>query len=414
MEQGHPSSPLPPDIIAALPPALAADVAAVRQLDAVPAILRIVCDMTGLGFAAVARVTERHWIACSVLDRIGFGLPPGAELPVSTTFCNEIRASGRPIIMDEASADPLYRDHPTPRRYGLESYVAVPIRRPDGSVFGTLCALDPRPMKLRDGHALPTLQLFAELIGAQLALQERLATASAALTDAHEIGALREQFVAVLGHDLRDPLASVSAGVEVLGRGPAGREQAGIIGHMRQSCRRMAELVDNILDMARTRLGSGITLERRWDAQLADSLAQVIGEQRSARPEREIVARLALQGPVFCDSARIAQLLSNLLANALLHGAPGRPVWVDAVADASGFRLSVANEGPPIPPHVGARLFRPFTRGTAESDSGGLGLGLFIATEIARAHGGTLGFESGAVETRFTLALPPGPAARHG
>jgi PAS domain S-box-containing protein len=152
-----------------------AAVEAVGRVDAVPSILELLLDSTGLGFGAVARVTETSWTACAVLDRIGFGLPVGGTLEVATTFCSEIRASSTPIVIDQASTDQIYCTHRTPKMYGFESYIAVPIILRSGEIFGTICALDPKPAKLSDPKTLKTLELFAELIGSQLELDETLA-----------------------------------------------------------------------------------------------------------------------------------------------------------------------------------------------------------------------------------------------
>ena len=110
--------------------------------------------------------------------------------------------------------------------------------------------------------------------------------------------------------------------------------------------------------------------------------------------------------PVLCDRARIGQLLSNLLANALTHGDPTSPVWVRAQCTDRMFELSVANKGPHIPPDTVARLFQPFARALHGPDRGGLGLGLYIASEIARSHGGSVVATSSPEETRFTFRMP--------
>ena len=119
-------------------------------------------------------------------------------------------------------------------------------------------------------------------------------------------------------------------------------------------------------------------------------LDQVVSEMRTAQPDRDDPQPTSpSRGPVFCDRARVGQLFSNLLSNALTHGEPGSPVWVRATTDA-GFELSVVNLGPPIAPDSLKRLFLPFARGGEQSSSQGLGLGLYIASEIARAHNGSL------------------------
>lgn len=123
----------------------ARDVEAVSGSGEIAAVLRELCALTGMGFAAVARVTETRWIACQVLDQIGFGLEPGGELEVSTTICNEIRDSQAPVYIDNVSDAPIWATHPTPILYGFESYVSLPLVRGNGSFFGTLCAIDPEP-----------------------------------------------------------------------------------------------------------------------------------------------------------------------------------------------------------------------------------------------------------------------------
>jgi signal transduction histidine kinase len=384
------------------------EVAAVARIDAVPTILEVVCRTTGIGFAAVARVTEDRWIACAVRDDIAFGLEPGGELKVETTLCHEIRQSGEPVVIGNVAEDGIYCGHPTPALYGFQSYISVPIRRPDGSFFGTLCALDPRPAKLDAPETLGMFRLFADLIGFHLDAQERIATSESALLDARQAAELREQFIAVLGHDLRNPLASIDAGVTLLGRSELDEKAKRTLTLIQNSVWRMAGLIDNVLDLARGRLGGGLPVKRDADAALEPALEQVVAELRAVWPERVIDARFDLTEAVACDCARIGQLLSNLLGNALTHGAADRPVRVAASAAGGRFELSVANEGEPIPPETLARLFQPFYRGTGRAAHQGLGLGLYIASEIARAHGGTLEVASDAAETRFTFAMPAG------
>ncbi|HEX7316459.1 MAG TPA: GAF domain-containing sensor histidine kinase [Pyrinomonadaceae bacterium] len=382
------------------------DLDAVSRIDAVPSILEVVCRTTGLGFAAVARVTEDRWIACAVRDEIAFGLQPGSELQVATTICDEIRDSGQLVVIDHASEDQAFCNHPTPKMYGFQSYISVPIRRPDGQFFGTLCAIDPRPARLNTPETVGMFKLFAELISFHLDAQERLRLSESALLDERETAQLREQFIAVLGHDLRNPLGAVRGGADLLLKMSLGEQAAPVIALIRRSAVRMAGLVDNVMDFARGRLGGGLSLTRAVDAGLEAKLEQVIAEARIVWPGRAVKSELALDSPVACDGARIAQMFSNLLANALTHGDPAAPVWVRAHSDADSFELSVANLGEPIPPETVDYLFQPFSRASIEPGQQGLGLGLYIVSEIARAHGGTLEVASSPEETRFTFRMP--------
>jgi signal transduction histidine kinase len=387
-------------------PSFADDLAAIAKIDAVPRILEVVCRTTGMGFAAVARVTEERWIACAVRDEIAFGLEPGGELPVQTTICDEIRASGQPVVIDHAAEDAIFCVHPTPKMYGFQSYISVPITRPDGGFFGTLCAIDPRPARLNTPETVGMFKLFADLIAFHLEAQERVTISERALLGERHTAELREQFIAVLGHDLRTPLASVDAGAKVLRKLPVGDKAAHVAVMIENSAARMAGLIRDILDFARGRLGGGLSVTPILDAGLDKMLEQVLDELRAAWPDRAIRSELALDRPVACDSARIAQLFSNLLSNALTHGDRAGPVSVRAHSDDTGFELSVANLGQPIPSDTIERLFQPFSRASARPGREGLGLGLYIASEIARAHAGSLDVVSSPLETRFTFRMP--------
>ena len=220
-----------------------------------------------------------------------------------------------------------------------------------------------------------------------------------------ETAQLREQFIAVLGHDLRNPLAAISSGISLLAKDAAGERGPRLLALMRGSVLRMSALIDNVLDFARGRLGGGISLSRQPVA-LTPVLEQVVAELRGIAPDREIVADLDLPEAIDCDATRIGQLLSNLVGNAITHGAQGRPVRVQAAVSGDVMELWVANGGSPIPPEAMDRLFHPFFRGEVRPSQQGLGLGLHIASEIAQAHGGTLTVASDASETRLTFRMP--------
>jgi len=157
------------------------DINAVSAISVVPSILEVICQSTGMGFAAVARVTEDRWIACGVRDEIAFGLEPGSELDVETTICHEIRAHRDPVVIDDVDRDPLYRAHPTPRIYGLKSYISVPIVLSDGSFFGTLCAISQKPAHVSRPEIRGLFGLFAQMIGSHLEAGLSLARSNSAL-----------------------------------------------------------------------------------------------------------------------------------------------------------------------------------------------------------------------------------------
>ncbi len=236
-------------------------------------------------------------------------------------------------------------------------------------------------------------------------LEERLRSDSA-LSSQREEAVLREQFIAVLGHDLRNPLASISAGMQLIQKARPDDRTDSIIIMMQRSAGRMAGLIDNVLDFARGRLGGGITLLRSFQP-LEPMLRQVVDELQSTHPESVITTAFELTTPVQADPVRIGQLFSNLLGNALTHGAQGAPVSVTAKTT-DRFELVVCNAGSPIAPEAMERLFYPFSRGEVRPSQQGLGLGLYIALEIAKAHGGTIDVTSTQEETCFALRMPLG------
>lgn len=382
----------------------AADIEAVCGISVVPRILETVLRLTGMGYAAVTRISDLHWVACSVRDEIGFGAPVGTELPTEETLCNEIRLTGEPIVVPSAGGDYRHGAHPALGRYGMASYIAMPILLPDGRFFGTLLALDRVPRPLDRPELQEMFRIFAELIGFHLQAGERLAASEAQLADERHTGGLREQFLAVVGHDLRSPLSALGAGIELLARKPGRPDSDEILEQMQGSVERMAALIGDVLDFARGRLGGGLVLERRTVA-LAPLLQQAVAEHRAAHPGQRIELDCDCVPTVDCDPRRLAQLLGNLLGNALTHGASDAPVRVACRQDGAMLALSVANRGDPIPEAARPLLFHPFVRGRAGRQQG-LGLGLYIAAEIARAHGGTLEVESGQDRTVFTLHLP--------
>jgi signal transduction histidine kinase len=385
----------------------AEELAAISRIDAVQTILEVICRSTGMGFSAVARVTETKWVACAVRDEIAFGLKPGGELELGTTICDEIRQTGKLVVIDHVATDAMYREHHTPRQYGFQSYLSVPIYLKDGRFFGTLCAIDPRPAKVNTPETLGMFKLFADLIAMHLEAQERMSANEAALVYEREQSKLREEFIAVLGHDLRNPLSAIHSGMDLLKMGRQDEETMEVVEIVQRSTARMGELIQNVVDFARGRLGGGMTMRLVEDKALGKELEQVVTELQTAWPGREIQWGIAVNGVVLCDGARLAQMLSNLVANALTHGEKGSPVWVRAETTGGRFELSVRNRGA-ISAEAQGQLFQPFSRGKARAGQQGLGLGLYIASEIARAHGGELTAKVVEGETWFVFRMGVG------
>jgi sigma-B regulation protein RsbU (phosphoserine phosphatase) len=306
-----------------------------------------------------------------------------------------------------------YETHMAPllRLQGFVNELALDLLHADGSKLPVIAnAAEKRGAD--EEHVFTRLTMFKAVDrrtyerGLVTAKTQAEATAAAE----HETSMLREQFIAVLGHDLRNPMAALAAGIRMIGdRETLSARGQLVVKEMSASVSRATALIENVLDFARGRLGDGLTLTRS-PAAVAPVLDQVVAEIRAIAPDRQIMTHFSIGQLVNCDPARVAQLASNLIANAVTHGAPGIPIDVEATTTDGKFILSVANGGVPIPPAARAQLFQPFFRGAVRRSQQGLGLGLFIVNEIAKAHGGTMDVASSEEETRFTFSMPLEPA----
>lgn len=382
------------------------DVMAVSRIDAVPALLQFICQTTGMGVAVVARVTDSLWTVCAIQDTVGMGVEPGSSLDVSLTLCKESRALREAIFVDRISDHPDFCEHPGPQTFNIESYVTVPIVRQDGRYFGNLCAIDPQARQVSSPQTRAMFVIFADLIAMQLDSEDRLQAANVARLDEKAVSDLREQFIAVLGHDLRNPLSAVSTTAELLLRRP--EPDVNRLGaRLKTTSRRMGKLIDDVLDFARGRMGTGIGVVMTVEPDMAQAFLDVVDELRQAHPAREIQTDLEIPQPLRCDRGRLQQLLSNLIGNALTYGAADVPVVVSAVLNEGSLLLTVANGGKPIAPENLSQVFKPYWRPNTSKPGGGLGLGLYICTEIAKAHGGQMEVSSSAAAgTVFGARLP--------
>ncbi|MCF4101871.1 GAF domain-containing sensor histidine kinase [Gillisia sp. M10.2A] len=386
------------------------DVEAINKISAVPSLLNVICRTTGMRFAAIARVTDEKWVTCMAQDEIEFGLKPGDELELESTICNEIRQHHNPVIIPHVAKDVNFCGHHTPLRYGFQSYISIPIFRRDGRFFGTLCAIDPEPAKIDTVEVKEMFFLYAQLIAFHLETVEELEEVSASLKEERHVAELRETFIAILGHDLRNPVGTTRMCADILLKLPLSdiaKRQATVI---KSTSYRMQELIDNLLDYAKGHLGDGINLDLSDDKSLLENaLTQVVDEMSSMYNSNAIEANIQIEEKVTCDANRIAQLFSNLLGNAVKHGAEDQPIHVSATTNEGDFSLCVANSGNRISDEAMMDIFKPFFTQKSERNSSGLGLGLYISSEIAKAHHGTMSVESTDEKTCFSLKMPLRP-----
>lgn len=327
--------------------------------------------------------------------------------------------AGRPQLVPELTDAALEAMARSPehlallREVGLSSAIAVPILV-GGQAIGLISFVSSDSRRRYQPADLQMAEQLAQR--AATAIENARAHAALKLSDEKREAtvaalerALRENelFAGVLAHDLRNPLTAILAAAQLLllRSDAQGTRLEEPLRRILRSGERMSRMVDQLLDFTRARLGNGFELSPR-ETDLRALCAQVMGELEVAHPQwrLELTAGGALVGR--WDPDRLSQLVSNLLGNAGQHGEPGKPIRLELDGTAaSEVVLAVRNHGA-IPAELLPEIFTPF-RGSGERGTGGLGLGLYIAREIARSHRGRLEVESSpAAGTTFTLRLP--------
>ncbi len=269
----------------------------------------------------------------------------------------------------------ILTDQP-PRTVAISS---VPMRDTRGAIVGTVSALDD--------------------VSAQRAIS----------VERERVAEFQQQMLAIVGHDLRNPLSAFVTGVELLNHAiPADSPSSKLVKRLDSSAQRMTRMVEQLLDVTRARLGSGLPVARR-QVDLGPIVLAVVEELALAYPNAELELRRCDSITGAWDPDRLAQVVSNLAANAIQYGRPGSPIIVELESTPATATVTISNQvrGEPIPSQQLATLFEPFRRGADRTQqAGGLGLGLYIVREVVRAHGGTIEVDSTVDGTTFCVRLP--------
>lgn len=360
-------------------------------------ITRLAAQMFDMPIALVTLVDlERQWFkSCIGLDY--------RETPRSDSFCSYAIRQDDLLEIPNARKHPLFAANPSvagPPH--ITFYAGQPLTAPSGHRIGTLCVLDRRPRTLT-----PVQREQLRSLAAWVELECTLVQANAV---AAETAKAKQDFVALVGDELRTPLTSVHASLELLGTGRFGAlpdEAARVVGIAGQNAAGMVRLADDVLDLSRIRSG------RLWlnveDIDLADVVKQalhavVADADRLGVPVSSDCGHVMVRG----DADRLVQAITNLVANAVTASTAGSPVTVAAEAGDVTVAVRVADHGPGIPADQLDRVFEPFVQvDTWSAQHDGAGLGLAIARGIVETHGGTLTAESThGVGSTFTVVLP--------
>ena len=238
--------------------------------------------------------------------------------------------------------------------------------------------------------------------------------AKLALAELRARSEYEQRLIGIVSHDLRNPLNSIALSGSLLATLPLEDLAARTVARLTRSADRATRLIADLLDFAKARIGTTIPINPR-PTNLREIVEHVVDELQAERAAREIRVGHAGDEHGSWDADRIAQVLSNLVGNAMQHGPPDAPITIESRIEGDHAVVAVMNDGPPIPPADMPHLFEPFQRGRNATHAGGsMGLGLYIAREVVMAHGGTIEVESQQGQgTRFTVRLPRFAASAH-
>ena len=246
--------------------------------------------------------------------------------------------------------------------------------------------------------------LLQERTATEIALQQAQAELSEAYAIAQRRALFAEQMMAIVSHDLKNPLTTIRMASDFLNRGERTTKEHQLLGHIAQSSERAHRMIADLLDFTQARVGHGISI-RAAPLDLHAVIAHAVDELRVAFPKATLAHRAQGQGAACLDADRVQQIIGNLVANSVAYGDLRQPITVTSRLGDTGCEVSVHNYGAVIPAALLAGLFEPMTRGTDQgSEVRSVGLGLYIVRELARVHGGDVAVSSCATGgTTFTV-----------
>jgi signal transduction histidine kinase len=383
--------------------AIDAAVASVANSDSITTLLLLASEIAGSNIAVLARVSDDVWTVCATHEVSAVGIGADYQLPVGQPVRARLGPMGVPMSI--ALAGPPSGATQTPA--SIACGASAPINLENGRYFGVLCALGPTSLTRIDDRIESKFKCLSSVVASQINQRELRDLNKTAFLDERSAGQLREQFIAILGHDLRNPLQAIFASSDFLGRQLLYPPHAQMAGRIKTNARRMASLIDDVLDFARGRLGGGISVDLTEVENISAGLMTVVQEFQDTQTDCNIHSDFQVARSVRCDLGRLQQVASNLLGNALTHGQPFHPIKISARNDEHDLVLEVWNSGEPIPAESLGKIFEPFWRHSVSASRNGLGLGLHICSQIVRAHHGRISVTSTREGgTQFTARLP--------
>jgi signal transduction histidine kinase len=391
---------------------LVEDLLHISQIPVVENMLEVICKTTGMGFSAIARVTEDSWVACSVRDEINFGLKPGGELKLETTICNEIRQTKKAVVIDHVAQNQEFCEHPTPKMYGFESYISVPIIRKNGELFGTLCAIDPKPRVLENNTTLGMFKLFAELIAFHLESVERLELSEKALQDInqqlYESNDENRQYRFISNHNLQEPLRKLRVFSNMVVKAASAENNDKVrqfAEKLSYNAQQFSMMIKDLAEFSNLDYMNGLFEDADLDKILHDVCAQLEIQIKLKSAVVQIGKLPTIHGIV----PQLEQLFYHLISNSLKFSRPEVNPLIEITASFTSryFEIRVGDNGPGIAPGHLEKIFDLFAKLEDSARLKGGGIGLSYCRKIVRNHGGRISAESVPGKgTTFIISLP--------
>ncbi|SFR83764.1 sensor histidine kinase [Maribacter stanieri] len=371
----------------------------VQSITILPTILDVISQTTGLGFVAVARVTAERWITCGVLDKLNFGLKPGDELQIETTFCREVRQNDKLVVIDHVEQSPEYVNHPIPMQYGFQSYISVPIITKSGEFFGTLCALDPQPNKLNNSKIIGMFTIYAELISFHLDTIENLRLKD---LEIEKKDFQLESFDFVSSHDLQEPLRKIQMFTSVIlekNNSSLTTDVTKYLKSIKNESQRMRNILNDLLVFSEFKKSSQKFKKVNLNT-LVENIHQRLLKEFSKCNGTIIVEDLPT---VSVMPDQIEQLLYNLIINAITFKSDDCSLKISISSrieksknlkfdkldlNTSYCELTISDNGTGFDPRYNEKIFGMFKRLDSERYSESTGIGLAIARRITENHKG--------------------------
>lgn len=382
--------------------------------EALDACLATIARVVGVRSAFVSHLSSEAMQLLAVWENDGCGFVAGGVVPLDTTFCQRVRATAAPLLVHDAANDVRVQQLATRTQFGIGAYLGVPITLDDGTVYGTLCLLDPEPQAFHHAQIEALTILATHLAG----MIERDVLRSAVgrveretTQDLHttlELLDNQELLVRAIVHDLRSPLTSVRGYTDLLQQGLYGSlnpDQSNALTSINTAAEMMTRLVGDLVDVAAVETQTISLLNSAYAPDAAVLRVIDLCSTRAQSAHCDLIAEVSSALPmVVGDQLRVEQVLINLVHNALIYAAHA-PITLSAAQEANYIVYTVSDHGPGITPDDQAAIWERYTR---RSDRGqGLGLGLYIVRRLTEAMQGTVTLESTpGVGSCFTVRLP--------